>query len=363
MKWITSIVCKLKERMLLLLTLLILLLVALFLLRRWIYILFYAYLALLILFGLIALARIIVGIFRKLCWKIAGSPKGKGSEGHPRSKPVHLPPTIYKKPDPMIYSQSYLMSKGLGVTWDNPDIQLLDGLFPVSSHTLLPGKTYTIQSRILNGSNEAAAVNMTVRFYYLSFGIGTVRNYIGETLVTVPVNGAAGLPAIATCNWKTPAAAGHYCIQVELDWPDDANPFNNLGQENVDVKKLNSPNAIFTFTLRNDSPFARKIQLQADSYVLPPKEPCDNSDPAGNNPEGRRFYDRLSRHRLQSNPVAVGWQVEYLEGNIFELDPGEERPVTIKLIAFDGFAGTQAVNVNAFNDNLLIGGVTLYAHS
>ena len=361
MKWLTSLVCWLKQRMLLLLTLLILLLIALFLLRPWLYILWYAYLGLLILFGLIALARILLRLFRRLCWKLTGSPKGKGSEGHPHSNPINLPPEIYKRPDPLIYCQSYLMSKGLAVTWDNPDIQMMDGLSAVSSHALLPGKIYTIRASILNSSNEAAAVNMTVRFYYLSFGIGTTRNHIGDTLVTVPVNGAAGLPAIATCNWKTPAAPGHYCVQVELDWPDDANPYNNLGQENVDVKKLNSPNATFTFMLRNDSPFARRIELREDSYVLPPKEPCGQNDPAVNNQ--RDLHDKLIRHRLQANPLAAGWHVEYVSGKEYQLDAGEERLVTVKLTAFDGFAGTQAVNINAFSENELIGGVTLYAHS
>lgn len=348
--------------MLVLLGLLILLLVLLFLLRRWLYALWYAYIALLILLGVVILARILLRLFRKLCWKLTGAPKGKGSEGHPHSKPVKLPPEIYKRPDPLIYSQSYLMSKGLAVTWDNPDIQLMDGLSPVSSHALLPGKKYTIQARIYNSSNEAAAVNMTVHFYYLSFGIGTTRNHIGDTLVTVPVNGGAGLPAVAQCNWTTPAAAGHYCIQVELDWPDDANPYNNLGQENVDVKKLNSPNATFTFMLRNNSPFARTIELREDSYVLPPKDPCLPNEPHGEDRK-RGLYDKLTKHRLAANPLAAGWQVDYISGNEYRLEAGAEQLVTVKLTAFDGFAGMQAVNINAFSENVLIGGVTLYAHS
>ena len=111
---------------------------------------------------------------------------------------------------------------------------------------------------------------MLIRFHYLSFGIGGKKNYIGQTFVDVPVKGAAGLPAIAEHSWTTPPA-GHYCIQVELVWPDDANPDNNLGQENVDVKTLNSPNATFRFTLRNDSAFPRHLALRADSYEIPAK--------------------------------------------------------------------------------------------
>ncbi|MEP7111053.1 MAG: hypothetical protein ABI760_23860 [Ferruginibacter sp.] len=363
MKWVWSIVCKLRVRMVLLLILGILLLLILFLLRAWLNPLFYAYLALLILLGLIGLVRFVQGILRKFCWKKDALPKGGGSEGHPPSKPVYVPPRIYKRPDPMIYCQSYLMSKGIAVTWDNPDIQLFDGAVPVPSHDLLPGKKYTIQARIFNGSTDAAAVNMLVRFHYLNFGIGTINNYIGQALVDVPVKGAGGLPAIATYQWTTPVTPGHYCIQVELVWPDDANPGNNLGQENVNVKKLNSPNASFSFMLRNDAVFARKIRLQADSYALPPKEPCPPN--SMKLPRYREDHepDPYARHRLHLYPFPENWQLEYLPGNEFQLAPGEEQEVTLKVTAFDGFTGRQVINVNAFDGEILIGGVTLYAHS
>ena len=114
----------------------------------------------------------------------------------------------------MIYSQYYLMSRGIAISWDNPDIQLFEGLSPVSSDKIGTSKTYTIHADILNGSVDAPVVNLLVRFYYLSFGIGTIRHYIGETFVDVPVKGAAGLPAKAEHTWTTPATAGHYCIQV-----------------------------------------------------------------------------------------------------------------------------------------------------
>ena len=33
---------------------------------------------------------------------------------------IQLPPDVYKRADPLIYSQYYLMAQGLAVTWDNP---------------------------------------------------------------------------------------------------------------------------------------------------------------------------------------------------------------------------------------------------
>jgi hypothetical protein len=40
-----------------------------------------------------------------------------------------MTPAVYKRADPLIYSQKYLKEQGLAVTWNNPDIQLYkDGL-------------------------------------------------------------------------------------------------------------------------------------------------------------------------------------------------------------------------------------------
>ena len=59
----------------------------------------------------------------------------------------------YKKPDPLIYDQYYLMSLGLAVSWQNPDIEILLGGVPVvSAYDLLPSTAYTIRARIWNGS-------------------------------------------------------------------------------------------------------------------------------------------------------------------------------------------------------------------
>jgi hypothetical protein len=355
---IKKFLCWLKDHPWLMLVSGLLLLLILFLLRRWLYVLLALYLAILIFIGLLSLVRVIQGILRKWCRKAFGDPKGTGSEGHPPSKDVHLPPHTYKRPDPMIYSQYYLMSKGLGITWDNPDIALFDGGSPIPSHNLTPNKKYAIRARIWNNSVDAPVVNLLVRFYYLSFGVGTIRNFIGQTFADVPVKGAAGLPAQAVLEWTTPATAGHYCIQVELVWPDDANPDNNLGQENIDVKKLNSPSATFTFTLRNEIGFRRRYVLRADSYELPPKDPCQRG-----RPRGEQLRDPYARHRLTGHPLAAGWRLEYQPGDVVELGSEEERVIQVKVTAPDGFVGRQAINVNAFDGGDLAGGVTFYAES
>ena len=81
----------------------------------------------------------------------------------------HLPPHIYRRPDPMIYSQPYLLSKGLAVTWQNPDIHLELSGVPVDSSDLKPNTTYDVIARIWNNAIDAVVVNMPVDFSFLSF--------------------------------------------------------------------------------------------------------------------------------------------------------------------------------------------------
>jgi len=216
--------------------------------------------------GAIAIGLLLYALFRRWCELRGAPPKGQGTREKTGQTSTRVPSTIYKRPDPLIYSQYYFMARGFAVTWDNPDITITelpapDGtMTPVPSHALLPNHTYRIHARILNGSLEAPAVGMPVLFWYLTFGIGIVPTPIGLTIVNLPVKGASGHPAKTFHDWRTPATAGHYCLQIGLFWGDDAEPDNNLGQENVNVGKLASP-ATFKFPLRNDSPATRRFCL------------------------------------------------------------------------------------------------------
>lgn len=272
-----------------------------------------------------------------------------------------VPSHLYRRPDPLIYGQYYLQSLGLAVTWDNPDIQLARADqpgTPVDSHALDPDTEYIVTARIWNGSNYAPAIDMPVRFSYLDFGIGTVSHPIGQTAVDLPAKGAAGCPAFASVRWRTPTQAGHYCLQVELLWLDDANPQNNLGQHNTDVKALNSPRAAFAFPVRNDGPRRQALRLAADGYAIPRREPCEerpkDDDRRAREERARRRHDPR-RHR-----VPEGWGIELAPERLV-LAPGEQVDVRVNLSAPEGFRGRQAINVNAFDHAVLTGGVTLYA--
>jgi hypothetical protein len=174
--------------------------------------------------------------------------------------------------------------------------------------------------------------------------------------VDVPVKGAPGLPAVARVPWRTPATPGHYCVQVALQWADDAEPGNNLGQHNTDVKALNSPRATFAFALRNPGPRPGRFRLEVDGYAVPAVPECP---PEGRTPEERR-REAVRRHGRRAWPVPEGWQV-VVDPESPSLDPGAETEVSVDVTAPDGFRGRQALNVNAFYGDELVGGVTLYA--
>ncbi|MEU2042715.1 hypothetical protein [Nocardia niwae] len=267
-----------------------------------------------------------------------------------RCVPINEP--AYKRPDPLIYSQYYLMRLGLAVTWDNPDIQLYRNGTPVPSSALEADTEYDIVARVWNNSTEAPIVGMPVRFSYLSFGVGTQAHSIGETAVDLGVKGGPNHPAFARTQWRTPVTTGHYCLQVQLDWRDDANPANNLGQENTNVARPHSP-AEFAFALRNPTHEQLEYRFEIDTYDLPLRPPC----PAWSTSAERERYMRAT-HQRENFPLPDGWAIELIPSAPVV---AAEAEVTVRVVATapDGFRGRQTINVHAFNRYGLAGGVTL----
>lgn len=298
--------------------------------------------------------------------------KRRRDEGRSSVRCVIIPKTVYKRPDPLIYSQKYLMSKGLAVTWDNPDITLFRNGLPVPSSELVADTDYEVRATIWNGSTEAFAINMAVDFSFLTFGIGTTSTGIGRSHTDLPVKGAAGHPATATMTWHTPPTPGHYCLQVNLVWGDDANPDNNLGQENTTVGVAHSP-AVFEFPVQNETERVTSVTLEADTYTLPDPVDCQDVINGRVRIPGREVGTGVPRtqkelcaalaalHRKDAFPVPEDWGVE-IDPPAFDLLPHQSRNVTVRVTPPDTFVtGTRAFNVNAYDkDHKLIGGVTLY---
>ena len=257
----------------------------------------------------------------------------------------------YVRPDPLIYAQFYLMKLGLAVTWDNPDIQLFLNGLPVSSSLLEPGTAYEIRARIWNNSFTAPVALLPVHFSFLDFGAGTISVPIGSTKVDLGVKGGPNHPAFASMQWITPTQAGHYCIQVRLDPPDDLNWENNLGQENTNVGESHSP-VVFTFQLRNNTQRQHRYRFEVDTYRLPPRDPCDDRE------DERQRRERLKRHGRGNFPIPAGWTVE-INPDAPVLAPNDQITITVTITPPNGFVGTEVFNVNAFHDNTPAGGVTL----
>lgn len=313
-------------------------------------------------------------LIRCLCRRYV--PANRRSEPRPpqRTDCQSIPSAIYRRPDPLIYDQFYLASQGLAVTWDNPDVTIeLDGV-PVDAHNLKPATTYDIIARVWNSSTDAPALAIPVAFSFLSFGIGTAKTPIpGVAYVSVGVKGSAHCPAYARHAWTTPATPGHYCLQVEIDPPDpttglrsveDANPANNLGQSNTDVRQLNSPTARFLFPVHNPHPQPQTISLRADGYAIPAPRPCRDAPATLPEQSEQERAQRLRRARAAHGRERFGpparWEIS-IEPAQLHLEPGRTQEISVTATAPAGFTGRQPINVNAFVGETLVGGVTLYA--
>lgn len=298
-----------------------------------------------------------------------GQLPGRSARGaDSRCVPVRHP--AFRKPDPLIYAQYYLMGLGLAVTWDNPDITLRRGGVPVASSQVEPDTEYEIVARIWNGSTDAPIVGLPVAFSYLDFGMGAVSVPIGAAAVDLGVKGGPGCPAFAAVPWRTPAREGHYCIQVSLSWVDDANPLNNLGQENLVIGRASSP-AVVEFLLRNDDDERRVFGFQVDAYQVPDPPPCEDI-PRPSLRERRRqavrpaaewIYPVLDqrvrrRHDPAAHQLPEGWTIRFEPAEV-PLPPGGQQQVRVVVDPPEDFVGVQRINVRGVDRGRIAGGITL----
>lgn len=294
---------------------------------------------------LLAFFQGLAGLLAYLCGFFSRRPKKEPCQDH-----ACLPAA--RKPDPFLYCQYYLMSLGYPVTWDNPDIFIFDGTTLVDPHDLQASATYTVVARIWNGSADTPVANLKVAFSYLSFGMLTApqSHPIGTTTTDLNVKGLPGCPAFAYVPWTTPAALGHYCLQVLLEPPDDLNWLNNLGQRNTDVVHAASP-ANFSFTVGNpDDARASTVTFTVDTYAIPPLRRCDDRGP---DPGRVRLISKTAP------PVPPDWTVTITPTQL-QLAPGEETTVQAAITPPPGFSGIMPFNITARNNIRPIGGVTLY---
>jgi hypothetical protein len=266
-------------------------------------------------------------------------------------------PSLHR-PDPCIYSQDYLLQLGLAVTWDNPDIVLRRNGVVVPEGDVLPDTDYAIEATVWNNSYEAPAVGVRVAFSFLSFGVATIETPIGTAFVNLGVKGGVNHPALATMPWRTPATPGHYCLKATLGWVDDANPANNVGQNNLNVVAPQSP-ADFRFRLRNATGKPAEYTFETDTYVLGQPPPCpDRILPRDRGTFSERLRRTRQSHGRGGFPLPAGWTVTITPPQPL-LQADQEIDVDVRIEVPPGFAGRQHFNVRARTTSGYAGGVTL----
>jgi hypothetical protein len=191
-----------------------------------------------------------------------------------------LPPHVKRKPDPCLYSQTWLMAQGLAVTWNNPDIWVteLNGT-PVPSDQLQAGHDYLVNGRIHDASFDPALATQ-VRCLYRPWSFNSPNRVPVEvnsdgTERVVIVHIPPWSSEVAVFRWRTPAQGGHFCLQVECFHPDDKNPNNNLGQENTTVLAASAAASlpiVDALDLFNTGRETQRFLLAADGYVVPTAE-------------------------------------------------------------------------------------------
>ena len=197
-----------------------------------------------------------------------------------------IPEVLVRRPDPSIYSQSYLASQGLPVTWNNPDIWVAPAASPGSvepdSYHLTDDTDYIVSVRAHNAATDPA-IGVRVRLVYRPWSF----NSPDVTPVEVDADGnevvrsvdiAAMGSAIAQFAWHTPKLqpgdSAHYCLQALLSHPLDVNVGNNVGQENTNVYSQNpgfvSPGELaqLEIPLHNVGRRPQAIRFHVDAYEI-----------------------------------------------------------------------------------------------
>ena len=291
---------------------------------------------------------------------------------------LKVPPRVWKKPDPYLYSQSYLMRLGLEVTWDNPDIRI-ERLGQEILGPLSPNTDYEIVATIHNASVEAPAFNVTAEFQLMDFGAGPIPKPIGSA--AVPVVQVQGFPpASVRVPFKSPATGGHKSVIVRLTCTDDAHPENNTGQKNLQVVNIAKGTANvggLVLPLFNPTPNEMKLLLKASTYRLAARR-VDNVESVVNPRRGFQktgrflsdveFRDMVRRSRpkiVEANrqgafPLPADWALNLPVGPV-AVPPGAGIEIHLPLkLPVDLPPGQHDLNVNAYALNgSLFGGITI----
>ncbi len=197
-----------------------------------------------------------------------------------------FPEEAMRRPDPCIYSQTYLAGQGLPVTWNNPDIFMARADTPnviePDSYHLEADTDYVVSVRCHNASTDLA-LGVKARLLYRPWSFNSPEllpvqvNSAGQEVVRF-VNIAGMGSTIAQFAWHTPVAPPgetlHFCLQAHLSHPMDVNLENNMGQENTNVHSANPGHVTagelvdVDVPLFNNARDTRQFAFAADNYAV-----------------------------------------------------------------------------------------------
>ena len=236
----------------------------------------------LLLFGILAL---IVRLVECLCEFLRRMNLKEEEDEDEKCNPP-LPEEVTRRPDPCIYSQQYLASQGVAVTWNNPDIWMAKASTPnviePDSYHLEADTDYVVSVRCHNASTDYA-LGVKVRLLYRPWSFNSPDLLPVDTtpggqevvrFANIPGMGAV----IVQFNWHTPTAppgeTRHFCLQAHLSHPMDINLENNMGQENTNVHSANpghvAPGEIVDVDvpLFNNGRLQNQFAFGADAYAV-----------------------------------------------------------------------------------------------
>jgi hypothetical protein len=288
-----------------------------------------------------------------------------------------IPETLIRRPDPAIYSQHYLGSQGLPVTWNNPDIWVAPasspGAIEPDSYHLSADTDYIVSVQAHNASTDAA-IGVKVRLVYRPWSFNSpdlvpVETDAAGNEVFGFVDIAPMGSAIAQFNWHTPEVApgetAHFCLQAYLSHPLDINPANNMGQENTNVYSQNPGHvapgeiAVVETPLFNNSRRPIEVQFRWDAYEinqddtvelelktvcgharLPLSDRLAHTLPTVSTPAARDQRPPVPDDISVDRSAAVAPRVSLVRSVQFSTPKSSFRDAKIKYDGFDGFRET-----------------------
>jgi hypothetical protein len=272
---------------------------------------------------------------------------------------TYLPARVINRPDPCIYSQFMLMQLHLPVPWANPDVNIFLGGVKQDTYHLLADTNYDVQITVHNSLYDQPANNTQVNAGFVEFGAGgPILHPITQLVTDVPVWPGV---SVVHVSWRTPATPGHYCIDIRLYHPRDANPANNHGWNNTQVLAAHSPvqTSMRVFNRWVAGPPITAEQTITTRAGARPGVPWNVVEVTVDSYGFKDSYGREAHPDEMFAPRPPAWPVR-MNPAMFHFESNETyRDVDITIDAPNGQGLAEQFNITAYQGGVPLGGITV----